>query len=72
MHPHLVLSQQSDTAVGGEEELDGLSSQLGGLNLGGGSDTASVEEQGSLFPTQSFMGVFQTSFVSTRVSRGGY
>lgn len=72
MHPHLVLSQWGDMAVEGEEDLDGLSSQLGGLSLGSGSDTASVEKQGSLFPTQSFMGVFQSSFVSTRVSRGGY
>ena len=72
VHPHLVLSLRGDMAIGGggEDDLDGLSSQLGGLNLQSASDT--LEEQGSSPPVQSFMEVFQSSFISTRVSRGGH
>ena len=66
------MSVRGDMAVGGEEDLDGLSSQLGGLSLVGGSDAASLEDECSPVPTQPFMGVFQSSFVSTRVSRGGH
>lgn len=70
VHPRLVLSLRGDMAVGGEDDLDELSSQLGGLSLGRGSDSAALmeEDQSSPFASQSFMGVFQSSFVSTRVS----
>lgn len=66
-----MLKQRGDMAVGGEDDLDGLSSQLGGLSLQIGSDTRE-EEQGSPPSAQSFMEVFQSSFISTRVSRGGH
>ena len=70
VHPYLVMSLYDDVAVGGTENRDALSSQLGGPSLGRSFDSVSLGDECSPLPTQPFMGVFQSSFVSTRVSRG--